>query len=257
MDNNVFYKDVVCVITNEGKSLFVKQSNGIKFAKVGAVLFSDKNKSIKNAFDLDTDEHLLLKNISLRQLQNYTTLIYRNISYTQEGNVYLPDSVHDYNNALSNPNNLLPIQIAYGNKEEIIDEETEETQIRKYMSYDLTLRTNSLSINRTTDMNFDGFAIVGLPYKPLDIEQNLPILQPQNYAVFAIVYFPKDNEKLQVLYNQPSVVAMNFEMHVWMDYTPLQLTKLKYITNKDLEPKNPKRFLYGIHLTNDGKHNKG
>ena len=71
MNSSVFYKDVVCVITNEGKSLFVKQSNGIKFAKVGAVLFSDKNKSIKNAYELDGDKHLLLKNISLKQLKNY------------------------------------------------------------------------------------------------------------------------------------------------------------------------------------------
>ena len=62
MDSSVFYKDVVCVITNEGKSLFVKQANGIKFSKVGAVLFSDKNKSIKNAYDLDGEKHLLLKN---------------------------------------------------------------------------------------------------------------------------------------------------------------------------------------------------
>jgi hypothetical protein len=255
MNSSVFYKDVVCVITNEGKSLFVKQSNGIKFAKVGAVLFSDKNKSIKNAYVLDGDKHLLLKNISLKQLKNYTTLVYKNITYTQEGNVFIPENMTDYNNALSNPENLLPIQLAYGKKEIGIDED-EEPIYQKFMSYDLVLKTNTLSVQRTSDMNFDGFAILGLPFKPLDIEQNLPIIVDQDYCTLALVYFPKDTEKLQVLYNQPSTVAMNYEIHVMMD-NPILLDGLSYTTTKGLEPKNPKRFLYGIHLTNDGLHNKG
>ena len=49
MDSNKFYKDNVCIIPSEGRSLFVKQGSGIKFAKVGAVLFSD----IKNSITLE------------------------------------------------------------------------------------------------------------------------------------------------------------------------------------------------------------
>lgn len=82
---NRFYQDVICILTNEGKNLFAKQSNGIKFSKVGAVLFSDKNNSIKSAYEIGkNDGHFALKNITLEQLKNYTTVIYRNISYTLE-----------------------------------------------------------------------------------------------------------------------------------------------------------------------------
>ena len=41
MRNGVYYNDVECFFTNEGRTTFVKQANGIQFAKIGAVLFSD------------------------------------------------------------------------------------------------------------------------------------------------------------------------------------------------------------------------
>lgn len=244
---NRFYQDVICILTNEGKNLFAKQSNGIKFSKVGAVLFSDKNNSIKSAYEIGkNDGHFALKNITLQQLKNYTTIIYRNISYTLEGDIYIPDDYDLYNKALNDYNNLLPIQIAYGtnqNKE-------------KYISYDFVLSTDLLTINRVADMNFDGLALVGLPFKQLSQESNIPIIEPQNLCLFAMFYFPKDTEKLQILHNQPKNVALNVEMQVDMG-DPIQLEDLEFITNKGLEAKRPKRFLFGIHLTNDGLHNKG
>ena len=65
MDNSIFYNDVKCIITNEGKSLFAKQSNGFKFAKVGAVLFSDIKGTIKDAYVKGGDEQRFLKIIPL------------------------------------------------------------------------------------------------------------------------------------------------------------------------------------------------
>lgn len=242
-----FYQDVICILTNEGKNLFTKQSNGIKFSKVGAVLFSDKNKSIKSAYEIGKDNgNYALKNLTLEQLKNYTTLIYRNISYSLEGDVYIPEDFDLYNEALDNYNNLLPIQLAYGTNK---DNE-------KYISYDFVLSTNLLTINRVSDMNFDGLALVGLPYKQLAQEDKIPIIESQELCLFALIYFPKDTEKLQILHNQAKDVAFNVEMQIDMG-DPIQIDKLEFITNKGLQPKRPERFLFGIHLTNDGLHNKG
>lgn len=256
MDNSIFYNDVKCIITNEGKSLFAKQSNGVKFAKVGAVLFSDIRGTIKDAHDRGGDEQRILKNLTLKQLKNYTTLIFSTISYTMEGSIYVPNDYSSYNKALEDANNLIPIQIAYGNKEDISvdDEGLQETTYTKYMSYDLLLKTNSLPINRVSDMNFDGFAILGLPFKSLSSDTYTKINIEQDFATIAIVYFP--NEKLQVLKNQSKNVAMNVEMHVFLD-EPFNLKNLEYINDEGLEPKNPIRFINGLHLTNDGLHNRG
>lgn len=257
MDSGVFYRDVVCVVADEGKTLFVKQSNGVKFSKVGAVLFSDKDGSIKKTYESDDDGYVALKGISLSWLQNSSTLIYRNIAYTMEGGVYTPDSVQDYESALNDPDNLLQVQIAYGEDGAEEDDETEDVTNGKYMSYDLTLRPNALNIKRTSDMDFDGFAVLGLPFKQQDVEQDSPIIQSQNYALLFLVYFPKEDEKLQILYNQPTNVAMNFEIRVHMDDLLLKLDGLEYVTNNGLTPSNPGRYLYGLHLTNDGAHDRG
>lgn len=256
MDNSIFYNDVKCIITNEGKSLFAKQSNGVKFAKVGAVLFSDVKGTIKDAYDKGGDEQRFLKNLSLKQLKNYTTLIFSTVSYTMEGSIYVPNDYSAYNKALEDANNLIPIQIAYGNNENINvdDEGLQEITYTKYMSYDLLLKTNSLPINSLSDMNFDGFAILGLPFKSLSSDTSTNINIEQDFATIAIVYFP--NEKLQVLKNQSKNVAMNVEMHVFLD-EPYNLSGLGYIDNKGLVPKNTMRFINGLHLTNDGLHNRG
>ena len=49
---------------------------------------------------------------------------------------------------------------------------------------------------------------------------------------------------------------MNVEMHVFLD-KPYNLSSLGYIDNKGLVPKNTMRFINGLHLTNDGLHNRG
>ena len=69
MINSGYYKNVKCYFTNEGRTTFAKQSNGIKFSKVGAVLFSDTNNTLLNA--IKDNNSPALNNISLKQLNNY------------------------------------------------------------------------------------------------------------------------------------------------------------------------------------------
>lgn len=245
MDSNKFYKDNVCIIPSEGRSLFVKQGSGIKFAKVGAVLFSDIKNSIKSAYNADTTNYSYLKNITLQQLKNYTTLIYKNIPYKMEGGIITPQDYEGYNQALNSWYNLIPVQLSY----------SEDEHNDKYLSYDLVLDPAIVNIERIGDLNFDGFAILGLPYKIMNTEYFTPIQKQQNFCILAFVYFPSDNQKFQILYNQPKNVAMNYEIHFYCDTN--ELGKLTYKTYEDLPAKNPKRFLFGIHMTNDGKHNRG
>ena len=245
MVDRAFYNNDVCLIPAEGRNLIVKQANGIKYSAVGAVLFSDVKNSIKSAYESDKENLSILKNITLEQLKNYTTIVYNNLSYTLEGGVIIPDNYNQYNNALNDKNHLFNVQIAYDS----------DSNDEKYISYDFVLDPASVSVKRVGDLNFDGFAILGLPYKPIKTEESLPILTPQNYAILAFVYFPLEDQKFQILNNQPKNVAMNYEVHVYSDF--VNVSGLSYITHKGLEPKNPQRFLFGLHMTNDGKHNRG
>ena len=73
MDNSIFYKSVECIVTNEGKNLFAKQANGVKFSKVGAVLFSDLRGTIKDAYNRGlTTNNSFLKKSTLLQLRGIT-----------------------------------------------------------------------------------------------------------------------------------------------------------------------------------------
>lgn len=256
MNSNVFYKNVKLIITNEGKNLFVKQSNGIKFASVGAVLFSDKNKAIKNAYENSKDNDFsILRNITLEQLKKYTTLIYNKIPYNYEGSIFIPTDYNLYNSALDNLNNLLPLQISYNNIKDT--NEFEEIFVKdKTLSYNLILQPSTLNISHLSDMSFDGLAILGRPFKPIITESNLPIIQKQELSVLALVYFPDENEKIQILMNQPNNVAFNINMEFKTD-KPIHLDGLKFLTFERLEHKNPKKFLFGLHLANDGLNNKG
>ena len=253
MENSIFYKNVKCVFTNEGKSIFAQQPEGIKFSKVGAILFSDTYKAIQNEYV--TDNNLkILENFELRHMEKYTTLIYQNVNYTFNGSVYTPDNVDEYNNAYTDVDKLLPIQIAYGN-DEILNED-EEITFDKYISYDLILKYNSLSINTTSNMNFDGFIIVGIPHKTTVEDTNKGLYKDQKFASLAIFYFPGENEKLEIVHTQSPYVAMNIELHVHMN-DPIKLEDLKYVNYEEIELKKPLRFINGLHMVNDGLHDRG
>lgn len=250
--NSSYYKNNVCIIPAEGRTLIAKQANGIKFAAVGAVLFSDVKNSIKSAYMSGGEKQTILNNITLEQLQNYTTLVFKQVPYKMEGGLITPTNFDWYKNALESSSNLFPVQLAYGTETKQIEG---QDVTKKFLSYDFVLDPASVNIERIGDLNFDGFAILGLPYKPIASEVFSYIAKPQKFSILAFVYFPQDDQKFQILYTQPKNVAMNYEIHFYVE--PHELKGLSYITNKGLEPKNPQRFLFGLHKTNDGKHNRG
>jgi hypothetical protein len=180
-----------------------------------------------------------LEKVTLKHMIKYTTIIYPNISYSMYGNLYTPDDLEKYNNAYKNIENILPVHIAYSN-DEILDEEGEITY-DKYMSYDLTIKNGSFNIASGYTMNFDGIILLGLPHKPLKkdwiVNHNLygkNLLKEQYFSTIAIIYFPKDDEKIQICVDQPDVVSFNIETHIHMQ-DPIMLENIKCVNYNKVE----------------------
>ena len=249
MRNGVYYNDVECFFTNEGRTTFVKQANGIQFAKIGAVLFSDNNKYLLNALRFENET--FLNNLTFNQLESYTQLIFTDIGYTYEAGVYTPKNYNLYNDALVTHNYLLDVGISY---------EGEEGE--NSFSYNISLKTNSLSIdnNSSDDLNFDGIALIGVPYKPESFEYGLNgMIEEQTNTVLAIVYFKNDTEKLQIVHNQPSTVEFNTVINITLkDQIDLSKIKTTYVDslNRPIEDKNVQmRNTLGLTKVNDGQTN--
>lgn len=238
--NNIFY-DVDCYITNDGKNLFAKQANGIKFAKVGAVLFSDYNKKIYNDFISDEKK---LCNITYDKLLNSTTIIYPNLTYTTtDGLIYIPQSQEKYDNAKYSISYMLKMNTSYNNSKECGE-------------YKLDIYIDTLSIESTVTQNFDGFAILGMPYKPT-IEDTVitgRYIENQKLSLLALVYFSK--EKIQVIPGQDKHINFNPIIEFYLRNI-IQLDGLTYINSDEEVPKRQIRFLNGFHLTNDGLNDRG
>ena len=258
--NSTFYQNIKCIVTNEGKALFAQQSSGPKLSKIGAVLFSDRNGIIKNEYLKDQDLKVL-ERVSFQHMIKYTTIIYPKVSYTMYGNIYTPDNTEEYKNAYKNLNNILPVKIAYGN-DEVLNEEGEIT-FDKYMSYDLIVKPGTFNISTGTTASFDGIILLGLTHKPLkndyDVNNYLyrkNLLKEQYFSTIAILYFPKDDEKIQVCVDQPSEVTFNVETHIHMQ-DPILLDGLKYVDSEEVELPKPVRFINGLHIVNNGLHDRG
>lgn len=248
MVNGGFYRNVNCYFTNEGRTTFAKQDNGIKFSKLGAVIFSDKNRSLITA--IKNDNIAAINNISLKQLNTYTQLIFRNVKYEYSNNTYTPVNTSDVDKAINDCINYLGVEISYDNQSE-----------ENYFSYDFTLRTDSLNIdkNEYDDLNFDGFALLGIPYKSSSEETTINgLIEPQTPAVLAIIYFKDDTEKLQIVHNQPDVAAMTVELHISLEDEIYLGAISEYVDTmgNPVENNIATRNLVGLRQVNDGQNNR-
>lgn len=247
MANNGFYRNVNCYFTSEGRTTFAKQNNGIKFSKLGAVIFSDKNHSLINAIKSDNIE--LIENITLKQLNNYTQLIFGNISYTYIGGTFTPVSSEAVDEAIKNPTKCLPVDISY-------ERESDED----YFSYNFTLTTSAVNIeaNENDDFNFDGFALLGIPYKSTNVEHTQEFIEKQTPTILAIIYFEDDGEKLQILHNQPDVAAMSVEIHITLEDEICLDSISEYVDSNGngVENNIATRNLVGLRQVNDGLTNR-
>lgn len=248
MGNSVYNK-VEYVFTDEGKECIFKQNNGMKYSIVGAVLFSDKNNWVRGKYkrkhvvngEVQPDKNYL-HTITWKKLQANTQVIFKNVQYEYRGGYYVPNETQ-YNKATTNVlSNLIQVQEAFSTTKNM------EGDPVHYVSYDVIIKKNTLNLLNleNIDFEFDGLALLGIPYKNEITDIYHPLFDYQDYSIVAISYFP--DEKIKVLHNQNNKLSFNVELHLYLnDDKGIELVKWN----------EESRDLYHcLHFVNDGTSNK-
>lgn len=261
MGNSVYNK-VEYVFTDEGKECIFKQNNGMKYSIVGAVLFSDKYNWVKSKY---TRKHVIngvvkedksyLNTITWKTLQANTQVIFKNVQYEYRGGYYVPDETQ-YTNATNNVlSHLIQVQEAFSTTKG--ENEKGGTETLHYVSYDVIIKKNTLNLLNleNIDFEFDGLALIGVPYKNDITDLYHPLIDYQDYSIVAISYFP--DEKIKVLHNQNKKLAFNIELHLYLnDDKDFELVKWNEETQEYEDDEESRDLYHCLHFVNDGTSNK-
>jgi len=260
MGNSVYNK-VEYVFTDEGKECIFKQNNGMKYSIVGAVLFSDKYNWVRSKYSkkhvkvvgdetIVTDKNYL-HTITWKTLQANTQVIFKNVQYEYRGGYYVPDETQ-YTNASNNVlSHLIQVQEAFSTTKNM------DGAPIHYVSYDVIIKKNTLNLLNleNIDFEFDGLALIGVPYKNDITDLYHPLIDYQDYSIVAISYFP--DEKIKVLHNQNKKLAFNVELHLYLnDDKGIELVKWDEETQKYVPDEEAKDLYHCLHFVNDGTSNK-
>lgn len=257
MGNSVYNK-VEYVFTDEGKECIFKQNNGMKYSIVGAVLFSDKYNWVKSKYirkhvidGVVQEDKSYLNTITWKTLQANTQVIFKNVQYEYRGGYYVPDETQ-YTNATNNVlSHLIQVQEAFSTTKNM------DGSPIHYVSYDVIIKNNTLNLLNleNIDFEFDGLALIGVPYKNDITDLYHPLIDYQDYSIVAISYFP--DEKIKVLHNQNKKLAFNVELHLYLnDDKDFELVKWND-EHTEYEDDEESRDLYHcLHFVNDGTSNK-
>ena len=219
MGNSSVYNKVEYVFTDEGKEGIFKQNNGMKYSVVGAVLFSDKYNWVNGKYNrkhvkiVDGEEVITdktyLNTITWKTLKANTQVIFKNVQYEYMGGYYVPNE-EQYNNATQNVSNLIPVQEAFSSSKG-------ENETLHYVSYDVIIKKNTLNLLNleNIDYEFDGLALIGVPFKNDIVDLDNPIIDSQDFFILSLAYFP--DEKIKVLHNQNNKLAFNIELHLHLN----------------------------------------
>ena len=246
MGNSVYNK-VEYVFTDEGKECIFKQNNGMKYSIVGAVLFSDKNNWVKSKYirkhvvdGVVQPDKSYLNTITWKTLQSNTQVIFKNVQYEFRGGYYVPDETQ-YTNATNNViPHLIQVQEAFSTTKNMDGDPVH------YVSYDVIIKKNTLNLLNleNIDFEFDGLALIGVPYKNDITDLNHPLIDNQDYSIVAISYFP--DEKIKVLHNQNKKLAFNIELHLYLQKD----NGIKWDEEAEED------LYHCLHFVNDGTSNK-
>lgn len=260
MGNSVYNK-VEYVFTDEGKECIFKQNNGMKYSIVGAVLFSDKYNWVRSKYSkkhvkvvgdetIVTDKNYL-HTITWKTLQANTQVIFKNVQYEYRGGYYVPDETQ-YTNATNNVlSHLIQVQEAFSTTKNM------DGAPIHYVSYDVIIKKNTLNLINleNIDFEFDGLALIGVPYKNEITDLYHPLIDYQDYSIVAISYFP--DEKIKVLHNQNKKLAFNVELHLYLQKDKgIELVKWDEETQKYVPDEEAKDLYHCLHFVNDGTSNK-
>lgn len=267
MGNSSVYSKVEYVFTDEGKEGIFKQNNGMKYSVVGAVLFSDKYNWVRSKYirkhvidEKVQEEKSYLNTVTWKTLQANTQVIFKNVQYEYRGGFYVPNETQ-YNNATTNViSHLIQVQEAFSTTKG--ENEKGGTETLHYVSYDVIIKKNTLNLLNleNIDFEFDGLALIGVPYKNDIVDLNNPIIDSQDFFILSLAYFP--DEKIKVLHNQNNKLAFNIELHLHLNedkgivFVKYDEETQEYVELTDEESKENKKLYHCLHFVNDGTSNK-
>ena len=108
------------------------------------------------------------------------------------------------------------------------------------------------------DYEFDGLALIGVPFKNDIVDLDNPIIDSQDFFILSLAYFP--DEKIKVLHNQNNKLAFNIELHLHLNedkgivFVKYDKETQEYIVDEDDE--EHKKLYHCLHFVNDGTSNK-
>lgn len=211
----------IAITTKESNILFTKQASGPKFAKVGAVLFADKNDTIKTDYE---NGNLSDYTYELLCDSNRCTVLYNKINYNYENGLFTP--METVNPTIDNIFKISTSKI----NEQIV------------YSFDINGNGNKLQVqNGTIDMSCDGYALLGISHKPIYGDYVQDKLLEQKISIISIIYFP--NDKLPLYTGDSNIATSTFKLYVGVD-----TAKIENLHIDDYK---------GFHLVDDGSSMRG
>lgn len=250
-----FYNDVTVTFCDEGKSCLVKQNTGLKYSVVGAILFSDNNGWVKKYYtrkenEDDENSSNFLHKITYKKLIENTIPIFKSTTYpyTYKNNTFINSNL---SKILENPlNSLFDVKCTYKK-----DNFNSNERYTKY-NCEIGIKDNFVYNVDNTKCEFDGIAILAIPYKPQDIHTDL-IFENQEPVIFALEYFPTD--KIYLLPNQEKLLKYNVELQLNLNDEIEDLSNVDIFYSDGETPAHSYTSDYcdiaGLHLVNDGSQN--
>lgn len=234
MENIKYYDNVDCILTQNSKSNFVKQNNGIKFGIIGAVLFIDKNNFLYN---MHNSQNNYSNVITWYDLVTKTTVLFTNLAYDYNG-VLNPENQDAYNELAKEPNlnNLIPIHCSYNSDNDV--------------SINITIKPNTITFKNSnnTDLAIDGIAFISVPYVQEKCDLKCELYEEQDKYVSLITYFADEDDndkKIWILNNQDPLLTFNVNIHFHFTEDHIYADSIYQNNLQD-----------GIHIINNGKTNK-
>ena len=183
-------ENVIVVPIQESNILFAKQASGPKFAKVGAIFFSDNEGKIKTAYDNGN-----LPKYTFNQFEESCMLLYKNIHYTTVDGTYQEIDNKSKKPYYENFDNIFRISTSQGHY---------KIDLEKF-------NCDNLNENSTCD----GLIIVGIPHKPiLSDVNNKRILEEQNLYLIDVIYYSKD--KLPLYTKEYTALSNHLKINLYM-----------------------------------------
>lgn len=198
------------VFTNEGRTLLVSQTGGIKFAILGFMFLVNNGSDVSLKDKIDASEELAITNhTSLMEelINNDVTFVMKGINYKIIGDDLLaPLSVKKYNSALEDYTKHL-----YGTFYLPATEYTTGPNGEKYGTYAFTFDRTDLNCQITQDLHFKTIALIGKQYAETS-DATFDVSNTQDAGIVAFMHISDEDNGIQILKAQNNYVTFQCQL---------------------------------------------